>query len=61
MDKKTVRKELLSKRKEIPIDKKVIYDKEISKKIINSNYFKNAVLPADKKLYEQIKKQNKLK
>ena len=28
---------------------------------IYCNYFKNAVLPADKKLYEQIKKQNKLK
>ena len=26
-----------------------------------SNYFKEAVLPADKELYEQIKKHNKLK
>ncbi len=28
---------------------------------IYCNYFKNAVLPADKELYEQIKKHNKLK
>ena len=42
MDKKTVRKALLSKRKEIDKAKKVIHDKEISKRIINSDYFKNA-------------------
>ena len=42
MDKKTVRKELLNKRKEIPIEKKVIYDKEISKLIVDSDCFKNA-------------------
>ena len=28
---------------------------------IYCNYFKNAVLPSDKDLFEQIKKQNKLK
>ena len=28
---------------------------------IYCNYFKNAVLPSDKELFEQIKKQNKLK
>ena len=42
MDKKTTRKMLLSKRKEIDKTKKVIHDKEISKCIINSDYFKNA-------------------
>ncbi len=42
MDKKEIRKTLLSKRKEIPQEKKVIYDKAISKTIINSDYFKNA-------------------
>ena len=42
MDKKTIRKTLLDKRKEIPFNKKVIYDKEISQLIINSDYFKNA-------------------
>lgn len=42
MDKKTIRKELLKRRKEIPVEKKVIYDKEISRKIIESDYFKNA-------------------
>ncbi len=42
MDKKETRKFLLQKRKEIPKEKKVIYDKEISKKIIESDYFKNA-------------------
>lgn len=42
MDKKALRKELISKRKEIPQEKKVIYDKEISKQIIGSDYFKNA-------------------
>ena len=42
MDKKQIRKELIEKRKNIPKDKKAIYDKEISHKIIQSNYFKNA-------------------
>lgn len=42
MDKKAIRKELINKRKEIPLDKKVIYDKEISKRITESDYFKNA-------------------
>ncbi len=42
MDKKQIRKELKEKRKNIPIDKKVIYDKEISRKIIQSDYFKKA-------------------
>ena len=42
MDKKETRKLLLQKRNEIPKEKKLIYDKEISKKIINSDYFKNA-------------------
>ena len=42
MDKKTIRKTLLSKRKELGKAKKVIHDKEISKRIINSDYFKNA-------------------
>lgn len=42
MDKKSIRKQLIEKRKEIPTEKKVIYDKEISKQIINSDYFKNA-------------------
>lgn len=42
MDKKTLRKELLSKRKEIPQEKKAIYDKEISKKIIETDVFKKA-------------------
>lgn len=42
MDKKELRKNLLEKRKNIPQDKKAIYDKEISEKIINSDYFKNA-------------------
>ncbi len=42
MDKKPLRKELLKKRKEISKEKKVIYDKEISRKIIESDYFKNA-------------------
>ena len=28
---------------------------------IYCNYFKNAVLPSDRELFEQIKKQNKLK
>ncbi|MBR5203493.1 MAG: 5-formyltetrahydrofolate cyclo-ligase [Clostridia bacterium] len=42
MDKKEIRKELLNKRKEIPQEKKVIYDKEISKLITDSDYFKNA-------------------
>lgn len=42
MDKKTIRKALLDKRKEIPLNKKVICDKEISQLIINSDYFRNA-------------------
>lgn len=42
MDKKQIRKELLEKRKEISKEKKVIYDKKISKQIIESDYFKNA-------------------
>lgn len=42
MDKKTLRKELLLKRKEIPQEKKAIYDKEISKKIIETDFFKKA-------------------
>ncbi|MBR5246448.1 MAG: 5-formyltetrahydrofolate cyclo-ligase [Clostridia bacterium] len=42
MDKKETRKLLLQKRKEIPKEKKVIYDKEISKKIIESDFYKNA-------------------
>lgn len=33
----------------------------ISKYRIYCNYFKNAVLPADKNLYEEILQQNKLK
>ena len=40
MDKKQIRKELIEKRKNIPKDKKSIYDKEISNKIIESVYFK---------------------
>lgn len=42
MDKKILRKELIEKRKNIPSEKKVIYDKEISERIINSDYFKKA-------------------
>lgn len=42
MDKKELRKFLLKKRKEIPKEKKIIYDKEISRLIINSDCFKNA-------------------
>lgn len=42
MDKKQIRKELIEKRKNIPRDKKVIYDKEISRKITHSDYFKKA-------------------
>ncbi len=42
MDKNTLRKELLLKRKEIAKEKKAIYDKEISKKIIETDAFKNA-------------------
>lgn len=42
MDKKLLRKTLKEKRKNIPSEKKVIYDKEISERIINSNYFKKA-------------------
>ena len=42
MDKKQIRKELSEKRKNIPKDKKAIFDKEISRKIIGSDYFKKA-------------------
>lgn len=42
MDKKETRKLLLKKRNNLPKEKKVIYDKEISEKIINTDYFKNA-------------------
>lgn len=42
MDKKQLRKMLSEKRKDIPKEEKLIYDKEISRKIINSDYFKNA-------------------
>ena len=42
MDKKETRKILLQKRREIPKDKKVIYDKEISKQIIESDFYKKA-------------------
>lgn len=42
MDKREIRKALKEKRKNIPKDKKVIYDKAISERIINSYYFKNA-------------------
>ena len=42
MDKKQIRKGLIEKRKNIPKDKKAIYDKEISRKIIESDYFKKA-------------------
>lgn len=42
MDKKELRKILLEKRRRIPKDKKAKYDKEISEKIINTDYFKKA-------------------
>ncbi len=42
MDKKQIRKELIEKRKNIPKEKKVIYDKKISQQIIRSDYFKKA-------------------
>lgn len=42
MDKKDLRKKLLNKRHNISKEKKTIYDKLISDKIINSDYFKNA-------------------
>lgn len=42
MDKKQIRKELFEKRKHIPKDRKAIYDKEISNKITQTDYFKNA-------------------
>ncbi len=42
MDKKLLRKALLQKRKEISKEKKSIYDKQISEKIIQSDYFKKA-------------------
>lgn len=42
MNKKELRKILLEKRRSIPKEKKAIYDKEISKNIIGSDYFKKA-------------------
>lgn len=42
MDKKELRRILLEKRRSIPKEKKAIYDKEISEKIIKSDYFKKA-------------------
>lgn len=42
MDKKETRTSLLKKRKDIPKEKKTIYDIDISNKIIGSDYFKNA-------------------
>lgn len=42
MDKTSTRKQLIIKRKEIPLEKKVIYDKKISQLIIDSDFFKNA-------------------
>ena len=42
MDKKETRKLLLQNRKSIPKEKKTIYDREISKKIIESDFYKNA-------------------
>ncbi len=42
MDKKALRKILREKRRSIPKDKKTIYDKVISEKIIQSDYFKKA-------------------
>lgn len=42
MDKKETRKLLLQKRRNIPKEKKVIYDKEISERIIRSDFYKNA-------------------
>ncbi len=42
MDKKQIRKHLIEIRKNIPKEKKVIYDKIISQQIIESDYFKKA-------------------
>ncbi len=42
MDKKDLRKILREKRRSIPKVQKEIYDKAISEKIINTDYFKNA-------------------
>ncbi len=42
MDKKQLRRQLIEKRKNIPKNRKEIYDKEISSKIIQSDYFRNA-------------------
>lgn len=42
MDKKEIRKTLKEKRRNIPKEKKVIYDNAISERIVNSDYFKNA-------------------
>lgn len=42
MDKKQIRKELKEKRKNVPKDKKAIYDIEIGRKITEIDYYKNA-------------------
>ncbi len=42
MDKKETRKQLLQKRKDIPKSKRIIYNEEISKKIIESDFYENA-------------------
>lgn len=42
MDKKEIRKTLKEKRKSIPKEKKIIYDKAISRAITASDYFKKA-------------------
>jgi 5-formyltetrahydrofolate cyclo-ligase len=42
MDKKQLRKLLKKERQNIPYEKKIIKDKEISNVIINSEHFKNA-------------------
>jgi 5-formyltetrahydrofolate cyclo-ligase len=42
MDKKDLRKTLKEKRRNIPKEKKVIYDKEISQKILHSKCFEDA-------------------
>lgn len=42
MDKSTLRLEFSAKRRKIPSDEKLKYDKEISENIINSDYFKRA-------------------
>ena len=42
MDKKDLRKTLKEKRRNIPKEKKVIYEKQISRQVTESEYFKNA-------------------